>query len=64
MESDGHKEIDAQGIADDCAFVEQCRVYYRADRAHANVDCVAMETSVGFDKFLLDYPVVRRNRFS
>jgi uncharacterized protein (DUF58 family) len=65
VESDGHKEIDAQGIADDYrAFVEQFRAYYKAECASANVDYVAMDTSVGFDKALLDYLVLRQRRFS
>ena len=64
VESDGHKEIDAQGIADDYrAFVDQFRAYYKAECASANVDYVPMDTSVGFDKALLDYLVLRQRRF-
>jgi hypothetical protein len=65
VESDGHKEIDAQGIADDYrSFVDQFRGYYKSECATANVDYVAMDTSVGFDKALLDYLVLRQRRFA
>ena len=64
VESDAHKEIDAQGIADDYrAFVEQFRAYYKTECANANVDYVPMDTSVGFDKALLDYLILRQRRF-
>ena len=64
MESDSHKEIDAQGIADDYrAFVDQCRTHYKTECANANVDYVPMDTSVGFDKALLDYLILRQRRF-
>ncbi len=64
VESDEHKEIDAQGIADDYRkFVGEFRAYYKAECAHANVDYVPMDTSVGFDKALLDYLILRQRRF-
>lgn len=64
VESDLHKEIDAQGIADDYRlFVNQFREHYRAECLSANVDYVPMDTSVGFDKALLDYLILRQRRF-
>jgi uncharacterized protein (DUF58 family) len=64
VESDLHKEIDAQGIADDYrAFVDQFRTHYKTECANANVDYVPMDTSVGFDKALLDYLILRQRRF-
>jgi hypothetical protein len=64
VESDSHKEIDAQGIADDYrAFVDQFRAHYKTECANANVDYVPMDTSVGFDKALLDYLILRQRRF-
>ena len=64
VESDLHKEIDAQGIGDDYrAFVDQFRTYYRTECSSANVDYVPMDTSVGFDKALLDYLILRQRRF-
>ena len=64
VESDLHKEIDAQGIADDYrSFVEQFRSHFKTECANANVDYVPMDTSVGFDKALLDYLILRQRRF-
>ena len=64
VESEGHKEIDAQGIADDYrTFVDTFRTYYKTECATANVDYVPMDTSVGFDKALLDYLILRQRRF-
>jgi uncharacterized protein (DUF58 family) len=64
VESDLHKEIDAQGIADDYrSFVDQFRTYYKTECANANVDYVPMDTSIGFDKALLDYLILRQRRF-
>jgi hypothetical protein len=64
VESDEHKEIDAQGIADDYrSFVAQFREYFKRECASANVDYVPMDTSIGFDKALLDYLILRQRRF-
>jgi uncharacterized protein (DUF58 family) len=64
VESDAHKEIDAQGIRDDYVkFVNEFRAYYKEECANANVDYVPMDTSVGFDKALLDYLILRQRRF-
>ena len=64
VESDEHKEIDAQGIREDyVGFVKQFRDYYQAECANANIDYVATDTSIGFDKALLEYLVQRQRRF-
>jgi hypothetical protein len=64
VESPEHLEIDAQGIRDDyLAAVRALRERYRQECASANVDYVAMDTSVGFDKALLEYLVQRQRRF-
>ncbi len=64
VESDEHQEIDAQGIAADYRrFVDEFRAHYRTECAHANVDYVPMDTSVGFDRALLDYLILRQRRF-
>src|SRR6478672_333082 len=64
VESDEHKEIDALGIADDYRkFVDEFRAHYQAECATANVDYVPMDTSVGFDKALLDCLILRQRRF-
>ncbi|MBA4190257.1 MAG: DUF58 domain-containing protein [Planctomycetaceae bacterium] len=64
VESADHKEIDAQGIADDYRkFVDEFRAYYKAECLGANIDYVPMDTSVGFDKALLDYLILRQRRF-
>jgi uncharacterized protein (DUF58 family) len=65
VESPGdHLEVDAAGIRDDyLAAVGDLREHYRRECAGANVDYVPMDTSVGFDKALLDYLVLRQRRF-
>ena len=61
---DDHMEIDAQGIRDDyLAAVGDLRERYKRECANANIDYVPMDTSVGFDKALLDYLVLRQRRF-
>ena len=45
------------------AFVDQFRTYYKTECSSANVDYVPMDTSVGFDKALLDYLILRQRRF-
>ena len=64
VESDAHQEIDAQGIREDYVrFVKEFQDYYKAECTAANVDFVAMDTSIGFDKALLEYLVQRQRRF-
>ncbi len=65
VESPEHMEIDAAGIRDDyIAAVTELRAHYKRECAAANIDYVAMDTSIGFDKALLDYLVLRQRRFS
>ncbi len=64
VESEAHQEVDAQGIREDyLRFVEEFRSYYQRECAAARVDYVPMDTSVGFDRALLDYLILRQQRF-
>ncbi len=56
--------IDARGIrADYAGAVERFREHYKTECAKANIDFVPMDTSVGFDKALLEYLLQRQRRF-
>jgi uncharacterized protein (DUF58 family) len=56
--------LDARGMrADYTAAVEAFRQHYREECAKANIDYVAMDTSVSFDKALLEYLIQRQRRF-
>jgi uncharacterized protein (DUF58 family) len=56
--------LDARGMRDDYRkSVEEFRQYYRDECAKANIDFVAMDTSVSFDKALLEYLIQRQRRF-
>ncbi len=56
--------LDARGMREDYTkSVEEFRAYYRDECAKANIDYVAMDTSVNFDKALLEYLIQRRRRF-
>jgi uncharacterized protein (DUF58 family) len=56
--------IDAKGMRGDyLQAVESFRAKYREECAKANIDYVAMDTSVSFDKALLEYLVQRQRRF-
>jgi len=56
--------IDARGMRDDYQkSVEEFREQYRQECAKANVDYVPMDTSVSFDKALLEYLIQRQRRF-
>ena len=58
------KDIDARGIRDDyLAGLGEFRDFYKAECGTANVDYVPMDTSVGFDKALLEYLIQRQRRF-
>ncbi|MCS7021194.1 MAG: DUF58 domain-containing protein [Gemmataceae bacterium] len=64
VESEAHQQIDAQGIRTDyLRFVDEFRSYYRRECAAARVDYVPIDTSVGFDRALLDYLILRQQRF-
>jgi uncharacterized protein (DUF58 family) len=56
--------LDARGMREDYQqSVEEFRQYFRDECAKANVDYVAMDTSVNFDKALLEYLIQRQRRF-
>lgn len=56
--------LDARGMREDYQkSVEEFRRYYREECAKANVDYVTMDTSVSFDKALLEYLIQRQRRF-
>jgi uncharacterized protein (DUF58 family) len=56
--------IDAKGMRGDyLQAVESFRATYREECSKANIDYVAMDTSVSFDKALLEYLVQRQRRF-
>jgi uncharacterized protein (DUF58 family) len=63
VESEAHQPTDALGIrADYLKFVQQFRSYYQRECGAARVDYVPMDTSVGFDRALLDYLILRQQR--
>jgi uncharacterized protein (DUF58 family) len=64
MEQHDRLTLDAKGIKDDYlgALSEHCgRI--REEAAKANIDYVGMDTSVSFDKALLEYLIQRQRRF-
>jgi uncharacterized protein (DUF58 family) len=64
VESPSHLTLDARGMRGDyLQAVEEFRNRYREECAKAQIDYVAMDTSVGFDKALLEYLVQRQRRF-
>ncbi|HZY83579.1 MAG TPA: DUF58 domain-containing protein [Gemmataceae bacterium] len=64
VESPERMVLDARGMrADYVAAVREFQEGYRVECAKANVDYVAMDTSVSFDKALLEYLVQRQRRF-
>ena len=64
VETPDRLTLDAKGMrADYLTAVAEFRETYRRECAKANIDYVAMDTSVGFDKALLEYLVQRQRRF-
>jgi uncharacterized protein (DUF58 family) len=56
--------LDARGMRDDYQqSIEAFRQHYRDECAKANIDYVTMDTSVSFDKALLEYLIQRQRRF-
>jgi uncharacterized protein (DUF58 family) len=56
--------IDAKGMRGDyLEAIRSFQAHYRAECAKANIDYVAMDTSVSFDKALMEYLVQRQRRF-
>lgn len=59
------KDIDSRGIRDDyLSGLDEFRAFYKTECGNANVDYVPMDTSVGFDKALLEYLIQRQRRFA
>lgn len=64
VESDDKLEVDARGIkADYLQGVDEFRNFWRDECGKARVDYVPMDTSIGFDKALLEYLIQRQRRF-
>jgi uncharacterized protein (DUF58 family) len=64
VESPQRLTLDARGMRGDyLQAVEEFRHKYREECSKAQIDYVAMDTSVGFDKALLEYLVQRQRRF-
>lgn len=56
--------IDAKGMqADYLQSIEEFRAYYKQECTKANIDYVPMDTSIGFDKALLEYLIQRQRKF-
>ncbi len=56
--------LDARGMrADYLSAVSEFREMYRSECAKANIDYVAMDTSVSFDRALMEYLLQRQKRF-
>ena len=65
VESDARMQIDAHGMRDDyLAELAGFRDNYKRECGLANVDYVPMDTSIGFDKALLEYLIQRQRRFA
>jgi uncharacterized protein (DUF58 family) len=64
VESPGRLTLDARGMRGDyLQAVADFRELYRTECSKAHVDYVPMDTSVGFDKALMEYLVQRQRRF-
>ena len=56
--------VDARGMRGDyLQAVEEFRDFYRIECPKANIDYVPMDTSVSFDKALMQYLLQRQKRF-
>jgi uncharacterized protein (DUF58 family) len=65
VETDDKLEVDARGIRDDyLAGLGEFRAFWKRECGAADVDYVPMDTSVGFDKALLEYLIQRQRRFA
>jgi uncharacterized protein (DUF58 family) len=64
LESPERLTLDAKGMRSDyLAAVTEFRESYREECARAGADYVPMDTSISFDKALLEYLVQRQRRF-
>jgi uncharacterized protein (DUF58 family) len=65
VESDAKLEVDARGMrADYLESLGEFRERWKTECGQANADYVPMDTSVNFDKALLDYLILRQRRFA
>jgi uncharacterized protein (DUF58 family) len=65
VESPAKLEVDARGVRDDyLAALADFRGRWKAECGAARVDYVPMDTSVAFDRALLDYLILRQRRFA
>jgi uncharacterized protein (DUF58 family) len=65
VESDAKLEVDARGMrADYLQSLSEFQQHWKKECGLANVDYVPMDTSVNFDKALLDYLILRQRRFA
>jgi hypothetical protein len=65
VESDAKLEVDARGMrADYLQSLNEFQQHWKKECGLANVDYVPMDTSVNFDKALLDYLILRQRRFA
>jgi uncharacterized protein (DUF58 family) len=56
--------IDARGMKDDyLQAISDFQAFYRRECAKANIDYVPMDTSISFDKALMEYLLQRQKRF-
>jgi hypothetical protein len=56
--------LDAKGMREDyLQSINEFREHIKEETAKANVDYVAMDTSISFDKALLEYLLQRQRRF-
>lgn len=64
VETDDRMTLDARGMKPDyLESLEEFRETYRRECAKARIDYVAMDTSVSFDKALLEYLIQRQRRY-
>ena len=64
VEDDRKMTLDAPGMKPDyLEAVQQFRAKYKADCAKAGIDYLATDTSIGFDKALMEYLLQRQRRF-
>ena len=65
VESDAKLEGPAEGMRDDyLAAIGDYRAMWKKECGAAGVDFVPMDTSIGFDKALLEYLIQRQRRFA
>jgi uncharacterized protein (DUF58 family) len=64
VEDHARLTLDARGMRDDYVqSLREFRDFYREECAKVNIDYVPMDTSVSFDKALLEYLLQRQRRF-